>query len=625
MIVKGIGAYKGKKVEKTFTILPAELSRLGELKLDKEYFRYNGKEMSTVIKGNVLYSVGTKTGKKFAKNSYTFRIYDINGNEVSNKVMPKESEYGIYSVVAIATGRDANFKGETEEVKVNVLPASAKGKLKIKGVKKSVAYTAKGVDYTAFLDAAQFQITAGKLVITDIEDPRITIDIVESPSEDAFAIKTLSNAGDFYLRIKPSQFNTFAVENIYEPEYVKISFKGTPVKNLVKVKNKKHAWNGSNHNIELNISNKVTDPADIYLYREPIEKDSLGTKIEQYIGTLAEFADKGYIPGAVLDNSVSGTYVIKIIGGGSCYGTDGIKYTVESPKYNKKSVTAYINSSNKQEDVELDFNRAGYSDDLVKVYWKDPSDANAKPVLLNSGVDYSLVWGKNDQVGKNKGSVTIVGKNTYFSGSFKKTFTINRTDISKVLYDRSVSSALLGSKTADPYLYQTPELGHEDMPTKAVLIQGVDFKVTGIVENAGSKTATATIDASDSKYFCGTINTITYDLYPVEVASVELTLDRSTVLLENDYLINSSIDDFGNRYLDSFAEGNVKVASAKITFKDNKAVILSGDEIDDNFVIGYANADKTGSARVMVRFKDGKKYPTGPIYYSKEYTIMLKQ
>ena len=221
-----------------------------------------------------------------------------------------------------------------------------------------------------------------------------------------------------------------------------------------------------------------------------------------------------------------------------------------------------------------------------------------------------------------------MGKNTYFSNSFKKTFTINRTDISKVIYERSLSSALLGSKTANPYLYQTKEFAHEGMPVKALLAEGVDYKVTNIVENPGSKTATATIDASDSKYFCGTISQITYDLYPVEVTDVELILDRSTVLLVDDYVYNTSYDDFGNKYLDNFVEGegNIKIASAKITFKDNKSVILSGDEIGDNFIIGYANADKTGNtARVMVRFKDGKKYPTSQVYYSKEYTIMVKQ
>ena len=297
-----------------------------------------------------------------------------------------------------------------------------------------------------------------------------------------------------------------------------------------------------------------------------------------------------------------------------------------APKYNKKSVTAYINTSRKQEDIELDFNRAGYSDDLVKVYWKDPSNKNAEPILLTQDIDYDLIWGKNDQVGKNKGSVTIVGRNTYFSKSFKKTFTIIKTDISKVIYDRNLSSALHGSKAVNPCLYQTKEFSHEDMPAKAALVQGVDYKVTNIVESAAPKTATATIDASDSKYYYGVINSITYDLYPVDVAAVELTLDRSTVLLNNDYAYNTGTDAFGNKYLDDFVEGNIKIASAKITFKDNSSVVLNGDEIDDNFIVGYENADKTGSnARVMVRFKDGKKYPTSTVYYSKGYTVMVKQ
>lgn len=620
--IKGIGAYKGKSIEKKFTILPADLSRLAQLKLGSEYMKYNGKALSTIVKGDVVYSVGSKAGKKLAKKSYTFRIYDDSGKEVSNTEMPKDSKYGVYSVVAIATGYDKNFTGETAEVKMNVLPADANGKFKVNGIKKTVNYTAGGVGYADFIDAAKFRIAAGKLLITDINDPRVKIDIVSRQSEDAFAISKLTNTGDYYLRIKPSQFNTFEVEKIFEPVYVKITYKGTAVKNLVQLKTKKYTWNGSNHNIDLKVSNKVTNPADILLYKQPLKKDDSGNKIEQYIGTLADFADNG-IPGGVLDNSASGTYAIKIYGTGSCYGESGVSYTVSAPKYNKKSVTAYINKSKKQEDIELDFNRAGYSDDLVKVYWKDPSNKDAEPILLTKDVDYSLVWGKNDQVGKNKGSVTIVGKNTYFSNNFKKTFTINKTDINKVLYDRNQSSALLGSKTADPYLYQTEEFSYEGTPVKAALIQGVDFKVTNIVESAAAKTATATIDASDSKYYSGTLK-ITYDLYPVEVASVELTTDRSAVLLKSNSTY--STDAFGNRYLDDFAEGNIKIVSAKITYKGSRTpVVLSGDEIDDKLVVGYVGADKTGSnARVVVRFKDGKNYPTSLLFYSKNYTITVK-
>ncbi len=62
----------------------------------------------------------------------------------------------------------------------------------------------------------------------------------------------------------------------------------------------------------------------------------------------------------------------------------------------------------------------------------------------------------------------------------------------------------------------------------------------------------------------------------------------------NDYAYNTGTDAFGNKYLDDFVEGNIKIASAKITFKDNSSVVPNGDEIDDNFIVGYANADKTG-------------------------------
>ncbi len=164
------------------------------------------------------------------------------------------------------------------------------------------------------------------------------------------------------------------------------------------------------------------------------------------------------------------------------------------------------------------------------------------------------------------------------------------------------------------------------MPAKAALVQGVDYKVTNIVERGAAKTATATIDASGSKYYYGVINSITYDLYPVDVASVELTLDRSTVLLDNDYAYNTSTDAFGNEYLSDFVEENIKITSAKITFKDKTTVVIDEGDINDTFIVGYANAEKTGNnARVMVRFKDGKSYPTETLYFSEGYTVMVKQ
>ena len=625
VIIKGKGAYKGKKITKTFTILPADLSLLANLKLSNEYVRYNGKEIGKIVKGNVIYSVGSKQGKKLAQKSYAFKVYDFSGKEVTNTVMPKTSEYGAYKVVAAATGKDPNFTGETEEAGINALPAAAKGKIKIKGVKKTVNYTADGVGYADFLDAAKFQVTAGKTQIKDIKDPRITIDIVSEPNENAFAIEKLTNSGSYYLRVKPSQFNTFESENVFEPGYAKINFKGTSVKNLVKLKTKKFTWDGAYHSLDLKVSNKVKNAKDILIYRKPLEKDNLGTKQETYLGSLSDFADKGVIPGGALENSDAGTYVLRIVGIGSCNGEASLSYTVNSTKYSKKAVTAYINTDKKQEDMALDFNRAGYSDELVKVYWKDPSNKDAEPVLLTLNKDYDLIWGRSDKVGKNKGSVTVVGKNTYFSKSFKKTFTINKTDISNVIYDRSFSSALLGSNKANPYLYQKEAFSNDLTPLTAPLVENTDYKITNIVENAGSQTATATIDASGSKCYTGTLN-ITYDLYPAEVTGVSLTLDRSTVLLNDDYVINSSTDVFGHRYLDSFVEGNIKVTKAEITFKDKPALTLSGDEIDNNFLIGYVNADKTGSnARVMVVFKDGKKYPTSQVYLSDEYTVMVKQ
>ncbi len=156
------------------------------------------------------------------------------------------------------------------------------------------------------------------------------------------------------------------------------------------------------------------------------------------------------------------------------------------------------------------------------------------------------------------------------------------------------------------------------------LAQGKDFKVKDIKEDATSMTATATIDTSDSKYYTGTA-TVTYDLYPKAVSDVKLTLDREVVYVNDDYVINTDYDVFGYSYLSNFVEDNIQIAKAEIIFADKTSVTLTGDEIAETFKIGYYNADKSsGEARVMVMFKDGKKYPTGEFYMSDKYTIKVK-
>ncbi len=72
-------------------------------------------------------------------------------------------------------------------------------------------------------------------------------------------------------------------------------------------------------------------------------------------------------------------------------------------------------------------------------------------------------------------------------------------------------------------------------------------------------------------------------------------------------------------------EGNIQVNKAEIEFKDKPSITLTGDEIAATFKIGYFNADKTGNnARVMAMFRDGRQYPTGEVYFSDSYSLMVK-
>ena len=194
-MITGLGNYKGLKIEQTFTILPADFANLARVKLKKEFVKYTGKAMSKIVNGTAVYQVGSKSGKNLNKKGYEFKIYDVTGRDVTSTVMAKNAAYGEYTVKAVATGKDANYTGETNEVKMFGVPSNAKA-IKVTGVKTSDKYSTSGKKKTDFINADKFQATVGKNIkIKAVSDQRIEVDLVEEATWDADPIEKLTDAG----------------------------------------------------------------------------------------------------------------------------------------------------------------------------------------------------------------------------------------------------------------------------------------------------------------------------------------------------------------------------------------------------------------------------------------------
>lgn len=154
--------------------------------------------------------LASKKGKALNKRGYTIKVYDANGNDVTNKNFAKTESFAGYSLVAVATGTDPNYttgqvglrlgfigndveKGAKDDATVVYgIPAKSK-KLSVKFKTKSIDYKSTGVkvsDYVGTATSSDLEAKIAKKVYGLKDTTKIAVDLVETQSIEAAALDT---------------------------------------------------------------------------------------------------------------------------------------------------------------------------------------------------------------------------------------------------------------------------------------------------------------------------------------------------------------------------------------------------------------------------------------------------
>ena len=130
---------------------------------------------------------------------------------------------------------------------------------------------------------------------------------------------------------------------------------------------------------------------------------------------------------------------------------------------------------------------------------------------LTEGTDFTVTYGENKAVGKDKGSVTVTGKGNY-TGSQTKTFDIRQASI--------ISKTVTISKEGTTYT------GSQLKPTVTIegLTEGIDFTVSygdnvSAGTNAGSVTVSGIGNYTDS-------HIVNFDIQPASINSKTVTISK---------------------------------------------------------------------------------------------------
>lgn len=635
VIVKGVGAYKGMKIEANFSILPAKLSDLVNGDMKDTYVKYTGK----VLKPSI--TVTNKfTKKSINKKAYTLRYFDESGIEVTSTAYAKNANFKKFSAVAYATGQDANFEGDSGKlIEFTGIPSNSKS-LKVKGVIKSLSYKGAKAVLGSFIDSDKFEASVGnnsKFTMADNASGRISVRLLtEAGYNDAKKGKTVDNgedvtttgtldAGTYYVAVEPNPKNTAALYDlgVYTGTYIKVNYKGKKLSGLKLAKGSTNfTYDGTDHAVELDPGKVDRSGIKLYLANEPSESytEAFVRKNGTAYSTLA--------PGnkiSSITNSEPGTYYIYAAGTGEYTGLLRLSYKVGPQKLTKNSPIAVTYAG--LEGVA--YNAAGYDVSKIQVVWTDSKNSkhtlvadNPSTVSDNDKTDYSITFDKNKKTGTDAGSFTITGMGTYFTG--KATYKFNTVKAALSSATEEKRSSLQGSKKVTSGLVQsvTNTYKYGDPVQNSVELKaGSDYKITGVTESGTA--AQAVLDASSSKVYTGT-RTLKYSVYPVAVKSVAITTDGDSVSF-NKTVANfdgSSVEEEGRK---------IEVTGVTVTMKDGKTVSFvknpasgSGDlNIATYFDFDWNNNDSvTNKAEVLVSFKDnyGATYPTG-VAWVRNYKI----
>jgi len=447
VIINGKGDYTGMKITAYFTILPADFAMMADIEVKNQYVRYNNSVLKPTL--NVKYKTGAKAGKKMSARDYSIIIYDKNGRNVTDVKYNNNENFAKYNIAITASGKNENFTGTTDTSKFFYGIPKTSRTFSIGGINKKVNYIPSGsVSMESFIKQADFYAKAStrKFNYADYKDKNtISIDLVDNMDENvavSYADTSVSNAGIYYLKIEFANFADKYEYRIYEPTYVKVNYTGKALTNgSVKLKKTAFNYDGNEkyHDLTLRMTKGIMDQnrlSDISVRVYQTGETYSLEELKNWSKASGEL--EAVIPGKLLNNSNPGRYMLEIRGKGYYSGKYVLTYMVGVQKYSSKTTPAmvYVNTVS-SDDAEDTVERAvpyksdsNYDDDMVKVVWTYEKGGKqclkrAADRTADTG-DYYVEWGTFKQVGEKKGSVTIVGTGTYFTGKIKKTFDVTQ-------------------------------------------------------------------------------------------------------------------------------------------------------------------------------------------------------
>ena len=444
VIVKGKGAHKGLKITATFSILPASLENIAYISLKKPYVKLNGKV--NVQKLGTL--INTYTGKKLP-GSFKFEAFDEDDitKEITDK-LPTPSANKLKAFYVRAARKDSakknvnyndNWTDLYDTVQYGIPKTSYK--LTAKTLKNIPAkeYSGGSVSINSFFKNGVLTVTGPKksnftkLADADVktlEKNLVGVYFCDKNGAKADPTQTVSGAGTYYIAVGPLSENSLSSNLIFEPTIKKVKLGGKSIKGfftLDKAK-KKADFDGNEKEIVISATKKGananTKDVEVYIKVPGVFYDT-NEPYGTYAGVLSEL--NSTIKSVSGDNGFSivgaGKYVVTLKGINSQEGIQTLTYTINALKA-KNNVSATWSKGGT--DISLSYNAAGYYHDAVKV--------TAAGKTLSENKDYYVTYKGANPGGK--GTATITGTGTAFTGSVKLSFSVEKMNLSDfVLYE----------------------------------------------------------------------------------------------------------------------------------------------------------------------------------------------
>ena len=610
IVLKGKGDYKGITLNLPFTILPADIEALAEVRLGKSrYVKYGKKGFDP------KYQVYFKDIKK-KLNKKTFEL--VYYNEYGIKVDPADYTSQIENVatkffitakaVADKNG-NTNYTGETtfdvsdayDNAIAYGIPAKSKSlKVKMAAVKADFAENKKPGDVFKLSE-----ITGPDKETLSISD--YTVRYFNESLTDEVTNDVIS-AGTIYVSVELNSLEKMQQLKVFQPALVKLTVKGTKVSGIKLSRNVFYA-------------NDTSTRATFELPQKVSEKKYLEWSLDRQNWTKMAQANsfEGHSAGI-------GVHQVYVRGLGGYMGTQIISFTVKAGKIDKNSKVEVVVNNNKP----VPLNLAGYYSQLA-----DGVTIKVDGKTLKLYDDYSLTFTALTKPGQGKVKITFVNA---YSGSYEAQFNVTTGSLGSggnVVVNELSCLATDTLPAVEVYqMDQTPVLkkgssGNGLYPTswkskKAVLTKNKHYTLENVTSGAQSRYISGTVKG-DGTLFTGSsaVTSYTYakekEIKNIEVTAVSGgtysdgsksgTLSACTLNRKHYAKYVGDLDEDG-----SSAYLYPAVYAVKVSYADKTTATFTGfNEIDRYFNIHYENNQSISSkAGIAVSAKNSSSLIGGP-------------